>query len=165
MNYKEAKEEFIEMWGRFGANWGIPAAMAEIHAFLLSTESPVSTDEIMEELKISRSNANLNIRTLMDWQLVYKKRIQGERKEYFVAEKDIWEVAIKIIKERRRKEVDPVINELSRLSNFEANTFEEKNFKSLLADTHDLALKMNSIGDMVEKVEKLRFVKWIMKGI
>lgn len=62
----------------------------------------------------------------MDWRLIYKKRIQGERKEYFVAEKDIWEVAIRIIKERRRKEVDPAINELNRLASFEANTFEEK---------------------------------------
>lgn len=165
MNYKETKKEFIQLWGSFGSNWGIPAAMAEIHAFLLATENPVSTDEIMEELGISRSNANLNIRALLDWRLIYKKRLQGERKEYFVAEKDIWEVAIRIIKERRRKEVDPVINELKRLGDFDASTYEEKNFKSLLLDTHDLAIKMNNIGDMVEKVERLKFVKWIMKGI
>lgn len=164
MKYTEAKEEFVQLWGSLGTNWGIPKAMAEIHALLLSTESPLTTDEIMEELKVSRSNANLNIRGLLDWGLIYKKRVAGERKEYFEAEKDIWEVAIRIIKERRRKEVDPVIRELKNLSNFEAETFEEKKFKILLNDTHDLAKKMNTIGDLVEKAEKMSFIKWVVKG-
>ncbi|MFC3812538.1 GbsR/MarR family transcriptional regulator [Lacihabitans lacunae] len=164
MNYKEAKEEFIQLWGSLGTNWGIPKAMAEIHALLLASENPLSTDEIMDELKVSRSNANLNIRALIDWSLIYKKRIPGERKEYFVAEKDIWEVAVRIIKERRRREVDPVIRELKNLSSFEAESFEEKNFKNLLSDTHELAKKMNTIGDMVERAEKLNFVKWVVKG-
>ncbi|MCL4166306.1 UNVERIFIED_CONTAM: hypothetical protein GTU68_056823 [Idotea baltica] len=138
--------------------------MAEIHALLLATENPLTTDEVMEALKISRSNANLNLRSLLDWGLVYKRRVQGERKDYYVAEKDIWEVAVKIIRERRRKEVDPVVRNLKTLSNFEASNFEEKNFKALLNDIHDLGVKMNSIGDMVERAEKLSFVKWIMKG-
>lgn len=164
MNYTEAKDEFIQLWGSLGSNWGIPKAMAEIHALLLASENPLSTDEIMEELKVSRSNANLNIRALLDWGLMYKKRVPGERKEYFEAEKDIWEVAVRIIKERRKKEVDPVIRELKKLSDFDAQSFEEKKFKNLLNDTHDLANKMNNIGDMVERAERLSFVRWVMKG-
>ena len=165
MNFKEAKEEFIQLWGNFGSNWGIPKAMAEIHALLLATENPLSTDEIMEVLQVSRSNANLNLRALLDWQLIYKKRVAGERKDYYVAEKDIWEVAIRIIKERRRKEVDPVVRSLKNLSSFDANSYEEVNFKNLLKEIHDLSLKMNAIGDMVEKAEKLSFFKWIIKGL
>ncbi len=164
MDYKETKDEFIQLWGSLGSNWGINKAMAQIHALLLAVENPLTTDEIMEQLQISRSNANLNLRDLLDWGLIYKKHVPGDRKEYFVAEKDIWAVAVKIIKERRRQEVEPVIKELKDLSGFVPTNFEEKNFKKLIEDITELSEKMVSIGTMVEKVDKFGFFKWIMKG-
>jgi DNA-binding transcriptional regulator GbsR (MarR family) len=164
MNYTEARQEFIQVWGALGSNWGINKAMAQIHALLLATDVPLTTDEIMEELQVSRSNANLNIRALLDWGLIYKKHIPGDRKEYFIAEKDIWEVAIKIMKERRRKEVDPVISELKTIGNFEAKTEEEQHFKSLLKDINDLSGKLISLGDFLEKADKFKFFKWALKG-
>ncbi|HZV70365.1 MAG TPA: helix-turn-helix domain-containing protein [Saprospiraceae bacterium] len=164
MKYKEAKEEFIQSWGALGTNWGINKAMAQIHALLLATENPMTTDEIMEELHISRSNANLNIRSLLDWGIVYKKHVAGDRKEYFIAEKDMWEVAIKIMKQRRKKEVEPVVRELKALAKFEATSFEEKKFRHLLEETAELSEKLLGIGDMLEKADKLRFFKWIFKG-
>jgi DNA-binding transcriptional regulator GbsR (MarR family) len=164
MNYKETQEEFVQLWGRLGTNWGINKAMAQIHALLLSVENPLTTDEIMEKLLVSRSNANLNIRALMDWGLIYKKHVPGDRKEYFIAEKDMWAVAVKIMTERRRREVEPVVKDLKNLAGFEANTFEEKNFKKMLNDTIDLSEKLTSIGFMVEKADKFSFFKWIIKG-
>jgi DNA-binding transcriptional regulator GbsR (MarR family) len=164
MNYKETQDEFVQLWGRLGTNWGINKAMAQIHALLLSVENPLTTDEIMEQLLVSRSNANLNIRSLMDWGLVYKKHVPGDRKEYFIAEKDMWDVAVKIMTERRRREVEPVVKDLKNLAVFEANTFEEKNFKKMLNDTIDLSEKLTSIGTMVEKADKFSFFKWIIKG-
>lgn len=164
MDYKETQKEFIQLWGALGTNWGINKAMAQIHALLLSVENPLTTDEIMEQLQISRSNTNLNIRALLDWGLVYKKHVAGDRKEYFVADKDMWAVAVKIMKERRRREVEPVVAELKNLSNFEATNFQEKNFKNILQDTIELSEKLLSIGTMVEKADKFNFFKWIMKG-
>ncbi len=160
MNYKETQEEFIQLWGSLGSNWGISKAMAQIHALLLSVENPITTDEIMELLTMSRSNANLNVRALLDWGLIYKKSLAGDRKEYFIAEKDIWEVVIKIIKERRRREIEPVIKELKQISNFEATNFEEKNFKNVLISITDNAEKLNSMANMVEQFDKLNFFKW-----
>lgn len=165
MDYKETQKEFIQLWGALGTNWGINKAMAQIHALLLSVENPLTTDEIMEQLQISRSNTNLNIRALLDWGLVYKKHVAGDRKEYFVADKDMWAVAVKIMKERRRREVEPVVAELKNLSNFEATNFQEKNFKNILQDTIELSEKLMSIGTMVEKADKFNFFKWIMKGL
>lgn len=164
MDYKETQKEFIQLWGALGTNWGINKAMAQIHALLLSVENPLTTDEIMEQLQISRSNTNLNIRALLDWGLVYKKHVAGDRKEYFVADKDMWAVAVKIMKERRRREVEPVVAELKNLSNFEATNFQEKNFKKILQDTIELSEKLVGIGTMVEKADKFNFFKWIMKG-
>ena len=164
MKYAEAKEEFIQVWGALGTNWGINKAMAQIHALLLATQNPMTTDEIMEELNISRSNANLNIRTLLDWELIYKKHVAGDRKEYFVADKDMWAVSVKIMKVRRRREVEPVVRELKALSQFEASSFEEKNFKKVLTEMNYLSEKMLKLGDIVEKADRMNFFKWILKG-
>jgi DNA-binding transcriptional regulator GbsR (MarR family) len=160
MNYKETQEEFIQLWSNLSSNWGINKAMAQIHALLLSVENPMTTDEIMEALTMSRSNANLNVRALLDWGLIYKKSLAGDRKEYFVAEKDIWEVSIKIIKERRRREIEPVIKDLKQLSAFEANNFEEKNFKNVLSSIVENAEKLNSMANMVEQFDRINFFKW-----
>ena len=164
MKYAEAKEEFIQVWGALGTNWGINKAMAQIHALLLATQNPMTTDEIMEELNISRSNANLNIRTLLDWELIYKKHVAGDRKEYFVADKDMWAVSVKIMKVRRRREVEPIVRELKAISQFEASSFEEKNFKKVLTEMNDLSEKMLKLGDIVEKADRMNFFKWILKG-
>lgn len=165
MNYKEAREEFIQIWGGLGSNWGINKAMAQIHALLMATEQPLTTDEIMEELQISRSNANLNLRALLDWGLIYRKHVAGDRKEFFVAEKDMWSVAVKIIRERRKREVDQVVKELQQLSKFEASTVEEKNFKHLLEEMNGLSEMILKMSDLLERADKMKFLKWIVKGI
>lgn len=116
MQLAEAKAKFIADWGRFGTNWGINRTMAQIHALLLISPDPLSADEVMEDLSISRGNANMNIRELIDWGLLQKVIRPGERKEYFSAEKDIWKVARQIVKERKKRELDlmiPVLKELS----------------------------------------------------
>jgi DNA-binding transcriptional regulator GbsR (MarR family) len=116
MQLVEAKATFISNWGRFGTNWGINRTMAQIHALLLVSPDPLSADEIMEQLNISRGNTNMNVRELIDWGLVQKVIISGERKEFFSAEKDIWKVARQIVKERKKRELDlmiPVLIELS----------------------------------------------------
>lgn len=118
MQLAEAKTQFIANWGRFGTNWGINRTMAQIHALLLVSPDPLSAEDIMEQLTISRGNANMNIRELIDWGLVEKLIVAGERKEFFTAEKDIWKVARQIVKERKKRELDlmlPVLKELSEI--------------------------------------------------
>ena len=104
MKLSEAKQQFISSWGAFGTQWGINRTMAQIHALLLVSINPLTQDDMMEELSISRGNVNMNIRDLIGWGLVDRVIISGERKEYFTAEKDIWKVATQIIKERKKRE-------------------------------------------------------------
>ena len=85
MKLKKAKKQFIQTWARLGAEWGINRTMAQVHALLLATEKSLTTDNVMEELKISRGNANTNLRELMNWNLIYRETVPGERKEYFRA--------------------------------------------------------------------------------
>ena len=109
MKLTEAKAQFISSWGAFGTHWGINRTMAQIHALLLISPDPITQDDIMEQLNISRGNVNMNTRDLIGWGLVDRVLIPGERKEFFTAEKDIWKVATQIIKERKKRELEPKI--------------------------------------------------------
>ena len=80
MELAEARQKFIHSWGVLGSNWGINKTMAQIHALLLISNEPISTEDIMEELQISRGNTNMNVRTLMDWGIVTKEHKIGEWK-------------------------------------------------------------------------------------
>jgi DNA-binding transcriptional regulator GbsR (MarR family) len=86
--------------------------MARVHALLMISEIPLSTDDIMAELAISRGNANMNLRGLMDWGLVKKVAVDSERREFFESESDIWNMCCRIARERKRREVEPVIGTL-----------------------------------------------------
>src|ERR1044071_3312342 len=145
MKLDEARRQFIETWGTLGSEWGINRSMAQVHALLLISPEPLSTEDIMEELNISRGNANMNIRDLMNWNLVQKNLVAGERKEFFTAEKDIWEIARRIAKERKKREIEPVLNKLKMLQDAEidAKTAKGKEFKKTVDSIHDFVERMD----------------------
>ncbi|HVE15718.1 MAG TPA: transcriptional regulator [Chthoniobacterales bacterium] len=109
---RAAQDEFVTQWGAIGSAWGINRTMAQIHALLITTLNPLSTDEVMEELKISRGNAHSNLRDLVSWGLVKSVVRKGERKEYFEAEKDVWKMFCIVSRERRRREIRPAMSVL-----------------------------------------------------
>lgn len=111
--HREAADEFIRLWGEMATHWGINRTMALIHALLYAEGDPLDTDAIMERLAISRGNANMNLRALVDWGLVRKTHRTGSRKDYFEAEQDVWRLTTTIIEERQRREIAPVQRALS----------------------------------------------------
>ncbi len=131
MKLSEAKAQFISSWGAFGTHWGINRTMAQIHALLLISPDPITQDDIMDQLNISRGNVNMNTRDLVDWGLVDRVLIPGERKEFFSAEKDIWKVATQIIKERKKRELDPMLKLLGQLEKIEGDK-KDKNVKQFV---------------------------------
>jgi DNA-binding transcriptional regulator GbsR (MarR family) len=111
-HYQEALERFVLFWGEMASSWGINRTMAQIHALLYGSEEPLDTDAIMERLQISRGNANMNLHSLINWNLVRKVHQPGSRKDFFAAEKDVWEITARIIREREKREIKPVVEQL-----------------------------------------------------
>jgi len=105
---------FIRRWGEMGGYWGINRTMAELHALLYISAEPLCTDDIMEQLQISRGNASMNLRQLVDWGLIHRVHKKGDRKEYFVPETDVWEMFQSIARERKRREVEPIVETIAR---------------------------------------------------
>lgn len=150
MEFQEAKTKFIQSWGALGSQWGINKTMAQIHAFLMISPESVSMEEIMEELQISRGNASMNLRALIDWGIVYKDFKQGERREYFYAEKDLDEMAIKISRERTKREIKPALKVLKEVSSIKANSTEkEKHFKDQTCLLYNFVLKADNAIDKI----------------
>src|SRR5216117_1495923 len=104
-----AQDTFIRRWGEMGQTWGINRTMAEIHALLYIVALPLCTDDVMERLNISRGNASMSLRALCDWGIIRRLHKCGERREYFESLGDVWEMFSIIAAERKRREMDPVL--------------------------------------------------------
>ena len=161
MNLKEAKAKFIETWGALGSQWGINRTMAVIHALLLTAEKPLSTEDIMEQLKVSRGNSNMNVRALINWGLVHKIVMPGERMEFFEAEKDIHKVATLILRERRRQEIEPVRRVISDLKKVNDKSKSGKNFNTLM---HDIDGYVKLADNVIEKAIQMD-ENWLTKTL
>jgi len=163
MKYSEAKEKYIQAWGTLGSSWGVNRTMAQIHALLMVATAPLSAEEIMEELKISRGNANMNLRALMDWGLAEKVLISGERKEYFKADKDIMKISVQVAKERKKRELDPILKLLNEISEVDGDTNEAKEFKKITKDLLKFAKQTESVLDVYIQSNQNWFFKILGK--
>ncbi len=165
MKLADAKQQFIASWGAFGTHWGINRTMAQIHALLLVSPDPLSQDDLMEQLNVSRGNANMNIRELIDWGLVDRVIIPGERKEYFTAEKDIWKVATQIVKERKKRELNPMLKLLDQLESIEGDKKDKnvKQFTDTINGIKRFGLQADKMLDVLVKADENWFVGSLMK--
>ena len=145
MKLQEGKEKFIEAWGTLGTSWGITRTMAQIHALLLIASEPLSADDIMQHLQISRGNVNTTTRTLLDWGLVHKKLFPGERKEFFVAEKDTPTMVRNIIIARKKRELEPMLLLLDDLSGTEGESQDAEEFRRVIKELKLYSYKADSV--------------------
>jgi DNA-binding transcriptional regulator GbsR (MarR family) len=109
---REAQDQFVTVWGQMGSSWGISRTMAEVHALLYITGDTLCTDDVMERLEISRGNASMSLRSLQDWGIVERVHKRGDRKEYYTAEQDVWALFRAIVRERMKREADPLLASL-----------------------------------------------------
>jgi len=143
MQLAEAHEKFLHLWGTMSSQWGISRAMAEIHGLLLLTEKPMCSESIMAELHMSRGNVHNNLHALMDWGLVQKVLKVGERREFFLAEKDIWTITRSIMIQRKKRELEPLLRNLDELSDVEGAGNESEHFRKLVRDIKMLSSRVD----------------------
>lgn len=165
MHLEEGKLKFIQAWGALGSDWGISRTMAQIHALLLISPEALSADEVMAQLQISRGNANMNLRALIDWGLVYKELQPGERKDFFVAEKDMWEVIKKVVIQRKKRELEPLNRVLDDLVSIEEDSPEAREFEKVIQDIRLFGSKADSALDTMIRADSNWFVGTFMKMI
>src|SRR5215212_8879942 len=110
----ELVREFVEHWGMMARAWGINPTMGELFALLYITGTDWTADALRERLRVSRGNVSMNLRELMGWGVVHKVHRQGQRREFYRAETDVWTLFRRILQERKRRELDPTLVVLER---------------------------------------------------
>ena len=165
MEFEEAKRKFVNSWGVLGSAWGINKTMAQIHALLMISPNPLTTDDIIEELGISRGNVSMSLKSLMEWGIVFKDFKTGERKDYFYSEKDVWKLASQVSKERRRRELAPIIEMLSEVNTIkvDASIEEQKEFSQMTKELNKFATQADSILTKFSKMEANWFFNKALK--
>jgi DNA-binding transcriptional regulator GbsR (MarR family) len=157
MELIEARERFLENWARMGCQWGISKSMAKVHAFLLIQPDKVCAETIMDALDLSRGSVNTHLNTLLDWGLVYKREKEGHRKDFFVAEKDLWTVFRQILTHRKKKELEPLLATLEELSHVNCEQEEGREFVRMVRELKRVTSQADSALDTLAKSESSWF--------
>jgi DNA-binding transcriptional regulator GbsR (MarR family) len=108
----EVEQEFVGLWRRMSALWGVNPTMGAIHGLLFISGEALSMDDVMERLGIARSNASMNLTQLVEWGLVRRVHQRGDRRDYYESLRDVWEMFTLVAAQRKRREIDPILNTL-----------------------------------------------------
>ena len=111
---EEVEDRFVDLWDTMSSLWGVSPTMARIHGHLYITGAAQSMDDIMARLGISRGNVSMNLSKLVEWGLVRRVHKRGDRRDYYESLTDVWEMFTLVANQRKRREVDPIINTLKR---------------------------------------------------
>ena len=111
---ENVEDQFVELWNNMAGLWGISPTMARIHGLLYISGAALSMDDIMARLAISRGNVSMNLSKLGEWGLVRRIHKRGDRKEYYESLSDVWEMFTLVANQRKRREIDPILNTLRR---------------------------------------------------
>jgi DNA-binding transcriptional regulator GbsR (MarR family) len=102
-----AAREFVLRWGEMGDRWGMNRSVAQVHALLYLADRPLTAEDIAGKLAMARSNVSTSIRELLAWNLVRRVPQLGDRRDFYVAETDLWEIVQRIAAGRKARELDP----------------------------------------------------------
>ncbi|WP_066795952.1 GbsR/MarR family transcriptional regulator [Sphingomonas soli] len=111
-----AAKAFILHWGEMGTQWGVNRSVAQVHGLLYLSDRPLPADDIVEQLSLARSNVSTALKELQGYGIVRRVHVEGDRRDHFVAETDLWEMLMRISAERKRREIDPTIKLLAELA-------------------------------------------------
>ena len=109
MKLTPVMEKFIVHWGEMGTRWGVNRTVAQIHALLYLSPTPLNAEEISTTLGAARSNVSTSLKELMSWGLVKVSHVLGDRRDHFESMKDIWDIFNCVVEERKKREIDPTL--------------------------------------------------------
>lgn len=137
--------------------------MAQIHALLLVASEPMNAEQVMKELDISSGNVNMNLRALVEWGLIFKLSREGERCEYYQAEKNLHNVFKQILLNRKKRELDPILQDLDDLVFCSDKCEKSKEFKKMVSEINDFAHKADNAIELLLKTDSHWFYNTLMK--
>jgi len=144
---------FLLHWGEMGTHWGVNRSVAQIHALLYLSDAPLTADAIVDALGLARSNVSTALRELQGYRIVRRVHVEGDRRDHFTAETDLWDMLMRIVEERKRREIDPTIALLGELTErLRADTSAPAHVRERIGRMHDF---LGTLGGWYEQVRVL----------
>ncbi len=144
--------QFVAHFGEMGSRWGINRTVGQIYALIFISQRALNADEIAEALEFSRSNVSMGLKELQSWRLVKLRHLPGDRREYFEAPADVWEIFRVLAEERRRREIEPTLSMLRMALLEEPASEQERHAQKRMREMHDLIDRLMTWFDDVQKL-------------
>jgi DNA-binding transcriptional regulator GbsR (MarR family) len=156
---------FILHWGEMGTQWGVNRSVAQIHGLLYLSDRPLAADEIVDQLALARSNISTALKELQGYGIVRRVHVEGDRRDHFVAETDLWDMLMRISAERKRREIDPTVAFLAELSEkLAADKSVPAHVRERVTRMHDFISNLANWYDQVRKLPKTTLVTLMKLG-
>ena len=146
--------QFVAHFGEMGSRWGINRTVGQIYALIFVSPQPLHADDIAEKLEFSRSNVSMGLKELQSWRLVRLRHLPGDRREYFDAPQDAWEIFRTLAEERRRREIEPTLSMLRNALLETPATEEDRIAQERMRGMHDLIELMTNWFDDVQRLDQ-----------
>jgi len=151
-------------FGEMGSRWGINRTVGQMYALLVLSKDPLCADDITETLGFSRSNVSMGIKELLSWELIRLQHLQGDRREFYSAPGDVWDIAKTLIEQRRKREIDPTLSTLRNLLiETPANT-EEEYAQKRMRDMHELIEMLTLWTGEIQRLDSNNLSKLLKLG-
>lgn len=163
-NLSPLVRSFVAHFGEMGSRWGINRTVGQIYALIFVSPAPLNADEIAEKLEFSRSNVSMGLKELQAWRLVSLRHLPGDRREYFEAPADAWEIFRTLAEERRRREIEPTLSMLRNALLEEPASDADRVALERMRGMHDLIELMTSWFDDVQRMDQATLAKLMKMG-
>lgn len=157
-------QSFVLHFGEMGSRWGINRTVGQIYALLYVSPKPLNAEEIADSLGFSRSNVSMGLKELDSWKLIRLKHLPNDRRDYFTAPEDIWEIVRTLVEERRKREIDPTLSMLRDVLMENPAGAEEKYAQGRMREMHDLIEMLTGWYQDMQKMDTERLVNLLKLG-
>ena len=158
-------KDFVCKWGNIASNWGIPKTMGQIHGLLLISHKPLNADEIIGKLELSRGNVHTQLQQLLEWKLIYKVARSEDRKDYFIAEKDMWRLFLTVVDIRKKLELQPLLELMNEQSTDHMNCEMGKEFEKVIKDISAFSNRTNQMLETLKKIDNFRILSNVSRSL
>ena len=145
---------FVGHFGEMGSRWGINRTVGQMYALIFVSPTPLHADDIAEQLEFSRSNVSMGLKELQAWRLVQLRHVAGDRREYFEAPGDAWQIFQTLAEERRRREIEPTLSMLRNALLEHPASEADRSAQTRMKEMHDLIELMTSWFDDVQRLDQ-----------
>ncbi len=95
--------------GRLIEFWGFKRNLGRIWAILYLSPEALSAEDLRHSLKLSSGAVSMSLSELLRWGVVRRVWVQGERRDFYVAEVQLWKMISRVFSEREKTEIEASI--------------------------------------------------------